>query len=58
MVVAPLSVTLERDTIVDFTTPYYDYAGIQILMMKQETDHDLFRLVTHKNDYHIKGDYI
>ena len=45
MVVAPISVTLERETVVDFTTPYYDYAGIQILMTKPTTKQDLFRSV-------------
>lgn len=29
-----MTVTAERDTVVDFTLPYYDYAGLQILMKK------------------------
>lgn len=45
MIVATLAVTLERDTVIDFTIPYYDYAGIQILTKVPEQETDLFRLV-------------
>ena len=43
MIVATLAVTLERDMVIDFTIPYYDYAGIQILTKVSEEDNDLFR---------------
>lgn len=45
MAAAPMSVTLERDTVVDFTTPYYEYAGIRILIKKQEAENNLFTFV-------------
>ncbi len=42
MIAAPLSVTLERERVLDFTSPYYEYAGIQILMTKPENKDNLF----------------
>lgn len=37
-----MTITAERDTVVDFTIPYFDYAGVQFVMKKpssgRETD--------------------
>jgi hypothetical protein len=38
-------VTAEREEVVDFTLPYYDFAGIQILMKKDEAAVSLFYFV-------------
>ena len=46
MIAATLSVTLRRTLKVDFTIPYYDYAGIQILMKKPVQDKNLFNFLT------------
>lgn len=45
MAAAPVSVTLERDEVVDFTTPYYEYAGIRILLKKPDAQNNLFTFV-------------
>ena len=37
-----LTVTAQREEVVDFTLPYYDFAGIQILMKKPDTAVNLF----------------
>ncbi|XP_041363768.1 ionotropic receptor 25a-like [Gigantopelta aegis] len=42
IIVAALTVTAEREKVVDFTLPYYDFAGIQILMKKPNRDISLF----------------
>lgn len=46
MVIGALSVTTERERIIDFTLAYYDYAGIQILMKRPLQDKNLFRFMT------------
>lgn len=46
MAAAPLSVTAEREGVVDFTTPYYDFAGTQILMKKTESHPGMFAFST------------
>ncbi|XP_050390554.1 ionotropic receptor 25a [Patella vulgata] len=38
MVVAPVSVTADREAVLDFTSPYYDFAGIQIMMKKPDDE--------------------
>ena len=43
MIVGPLTVTLEREEVVDFTIPYYDFAGIQIMMKKPAVDRSMFK---------------
>ena len=45
MAAAPVSVTLEREEVVDFTTPYYEYAGIRILVKKSDAEDNLFTFV-------------
>ena len=45
MAAAPVSVTLEREEVVDFTTPYYEYSGIRILLKKPDAEDNLFTFV-------------
>ncbi|KAK3091196.1 hypothetical protein FSP39_017882, partial [Pinctada imbricata] len=40
--VGPISVTAERETVIDFSAPYYDYAGLQILMKDSTKPKSLF----------------
>ena len=46
MAIGAVSVTTERERIIDFTMAYYDYAGIQILMKKTPESKDLFNFIT------------
>ncbi|CAJ0595107.1 unnamed protein product [Cylicocyclus nassatus] len=41
----PISVTAERENVVDFTVPYYDLVGNSILMRKPEVKHSLFKFM-------------
>lgn len=42
----PISVMAERETVVDFTVPYYDLVGITILMKKTKVASSLFKFLT------------
>ncbi|XP_037288820.2 ionotropic receptor 25a [Rhipicephalus microplus] len=42
----PLSVTAERELVVDFTVPYYDMVGISILMKRPAVKSSLFKFLT------------
>ncbi|XP_015907481.1 ionotropic receptor 25a [Parasteatoda tepidariorum] len=42
----PISVMAERETVVDFTVPYYDLVGISILMKKPSIPSSLFKFLT------------
>ncbi|CAL1292890.1 unnamed protein product [Larinioides sclopetarius] len=42
----PISVMAERETVVDFTVPYYDLVGISILMKKPSVPSSLFKFLT------------
>ncbi|KAL5018268.1 hypothetical protein ScPMuIL_003990 [Solemya velum] len=42
----PISVTAQREKAIDFTTPYYDLAGIQILTKNPDSSKDLFVFVS------------
>ncbi|CAG5132015.1 unnamed protein product, partial [Candidula unifasciata] len=42
VILGALTVTAERDKVLDFTLPYYNFAGIQILMKKQTVNINLF----------------
>jgi ionotropic glutamate receptor len=44
--VGPISVTAEREQVVDFTTPYYDFAGLQILMKALPNEESMFVFAT------------
>ncbi|XP_035708909.1 ionotropic receptor 25a isoform X1 [Folsomia candida] len=41
-----MSVMAERESVVDFTVPYYDLVGISILMRKPKTTTSLFKFLT------------
>ena len=41
-----LSVMAERETVIDFTVPYYDLVGITIMMKRQKVETSLFRFLT------------
>ncbi|ODM93591.1 Glutamate receptor ionotropic, kainate 2 [Orchesella cincta] len=41
-----MSVMAERESVVDFTVPYYDLVGISILMRKPKTQTSLFKFLT------------
>jgi ionotropic glutamate receptor len=42
----PIAVMAERETVVDFTVPYYDLVGINILMKKPAVPSHLFKFLT------------
>ena len=44
--VAPLSVMAERESVIDFTVPYYDLVGITILMEKPKFEYKIFRFMS------------
>lgn len=46
LAVAPLTVSAEREVVVDFTTPFYEFAGIEILMQQVKTQQNLLFFVT------------
>lgn len=41
-----MSVTAEREVVIDFTVSYYDLVGITILMKKIELERTVFRFLT------------
>lgn len=41
-----MSVMAERETVIDFTVPYYDLVGITILMLQPHTESSLFKFLT------------
>lgn len=43
---APLAVMAERELVIDFTVPFYDLVGIQILLKKPEVPQDWFKFLT------------
>lgn len=43
---APLAVMAERELAIDFTVPFYDLVGIQILLKKPEVPQDWFKFLT------------
>lgn len=46
LVLAPLAVMAERETVVDFTMPFYDLVGIQILLKRPEVPKNWFKFLT------------
>lgn len=46
-----MSVTAERETVIDFTVPYYDLVGITIMMKKIELERTVFRFLTVLESY-------
>lgn len=56
----PVAVMAERETVVDFTVPYYDLVGINILMKKPAVPSHLFKFLTVLENnvwYSIIGSY-
>lgn len=43
--------TAERETVVDFSAPYFDYAGLQILMKRPDTTVPLFMFTLIFSEY-------
>jgi glutamate receptor, ionotropic, invertebrate len=41
-----MSVMAERETVIDFTVPYYDLVGITILMQQPHQEPSLFKFLT------------
>lgn len=41
-----MSVMAERETVIDFTVPYYDLVGITIMMLLPSTPSSLFKFLT------------
>lgn len=46
LALAPLAVMAERELVVDFTVPFYDLVGIQILLKKPEVPKEWFKFLT------------
>jgi hypothetical protein len=46
LAVGPLTVTAEREAVLDFTTPFYEFAGIEILMKEVAQEQNLLFFVT------------
>lgn len=45
MIVAALSMTSEREEVVDFVSPYFDQAGISIVMRRKMDSESLFKFL-------------
>ena len=41
-----LSVTAEREAVVDFTVPYYDLVGISVLLRRTQPSTNLFKFMS------------
>ncbi|XP_076458853.1 ionotropic receptor 25a-like [Babylonia areolata] len=46
LAIGPLTVTAEREAVVDFTTPFYEFAGIEILIKEVSQEQHLLFFVT------------
>ncbi|CAL1539208.1 unnamed protein product [Lymnaea stagnalis] len=46
LAVGPISVMAERETVIDFTVPFYDLVGLTILMKKPTVDYSLFKFLS------------
>lgn len=46
LALAPMAVMAERELVVDYTVPFYDLVGIQILLKKPEVSRDWFKFLT------------
>ena len=46
LALAPMAVMAERELVIDFTVPFYDLVGIQILLKKPEVPRDWFKFLT------------
>ncbi|XP_043231304.1 ionotropic receptor 25a-like [Amphibalanus amphitrite] len=46
IVIAALTMTSEREEVIDFVAPYFDQSGISIVVRKQEPVYSIFRFMT------------
>ena len=46
LIVADLTMTSEREEIIDFVSPYFDQAGISIVLRKKEREQTLFKFLS------------
>ncbi|XP_076046032.1 ionotropic receptor 8a isoform X2 [Oratosquilla oratoria] len=46
LIVAPLTMTSEREEVVDFVAPYFDQSGISIVIQKRQKEESLFKFMT------------
>ncbi|XP_069941255.1 ionotropic receptor 25a isoform X1 [Cherax quadricarinatus] len=46
MIVAPLTMTSEREEVIDFVAPYFDQSGISIVIRKRMREESLFKFMT------------
>ncbi|XP_037085885.1 LOW QUALITY PROTEIN: ionotropic receptor 25a-like [Pollicipes pollicipes] len=46
IVIAALTMTSEREEVIDFVAPYFDQSGISIVVRKQEPEYSIFRFMT------------
>ena len=46
LIVADLTMTSEREEVIDFVSPYFDQAGISIVLRKKYREQSLFRFLT------------
>ena len=46
MIVAPMTMTSEREEVIDFVAPYFDQSGISIVIRKKEVARSLFKFLT------------
>ena len=45
MVVAPMTMTSEREEVIDFVAPYFDQSGISIIIRKPVREQSLFKFM-------------
>ena len=46
MIVAPMTMTSEREEVIDFVAPYFDQSGISIILRKKEVVRSLFKFLS------------
>ncbi|XP_042236341.1 ionotropic receptor 25a-like isoform X3 [Homarus americanus] len=46
IIVAPLTMTSEREEVIDFVAPYFDQSGISIVIQKRQREENLFKFMT------------
>ena len=46
MIVAPMTMTSEREEVIDFVAPYFDQSGISIIIRKKEVVRSLFKFLS------------
>ncbi|KAK4296128.1 hypothetical protein Pmani_031354 [Petrolisthes manimaculis] len=45
MILAPLTMTSEREEVIDFVAPYFDQSGISIVIRKRQREENLFKFM-------------